>query len=458
MEIINPSTGGVVKDIPSDDSVAIAAKVAAAAAAQPAWAALPLEERLHTLRRFKEGLRAKTLELARTMTEETGKPLQQAVSELEAVRERIDFFVEHASCVMASETVLESPELEETIEYQPLGVVAHISAWNYPIFVACNVIVPALITGNAVIYKPSEIAMLTGLGLTATLHEAGVPQAVLVCVVGEGDAGEAVLEQPEIAGVFFTGSHATGVKIAIRVAPRLLKLQLELGGKDPAYVAEDVDVEQAAQAMAEGAFYNGGQSCCAVERIYVHEAVYPAFLDAFVSRVEALKLGDPLEAEVDIGPLARGVAQLEFLKAQVEDAVAHGGCVRVGGSRVARSGFFFAPTVVSEATHAMALMQEETFGPLIGVMSVASDDEAFRLMNDTQYGLTASVHTRDRSRAERLLAQLDVGSAYWNCCDRVSPRLPWSGRRGSGVGCTLSRAGIRAFLKPKGWHWRSPLA
>jgi acyl-CoA reductase-like NAD-dependent aldehyde dehydrogenase len=218
-------------------------------------------------------------------------------------------------------------------------------------------------------------------------------------------------------------------------------------------VTDDVDVAAAAAALVEGAFYNAGQSCCAVERIYVHQRIAGPFVHAFVEGVRALVVGDPQDQRTDIGPLARR-AQLDVLEAQMADAVAKGARLELGGRRCSGRGYYFEPTVLTGTDHRMALMREESFGPIIGIQSVADDAEATALMNDTEYGLTAAVYTRDRSRAERILAEVNAGSAYWNCCDRVSPRLPWSGRKHSGLGTTLSMAGIRAFVQPKAWHLR----
>jgi acyl-CoA reductase-like NAD-dependent aldehyde dehydrogenase len=274
-------------------------------------------------------------------------------------------------------------------------------------------------------------------------------------VLGTGTVGAQLLEQP-IQGIFFTGSYATGIQIARIVAPRMLKLQLELGGKDPAYVADDVDIAAAAQAVAEGVFYNTGQSCCAVERVYVHQNIWDLFLQHFLGEVQSYLIGDPLDEQTYIGPLARRQAQIDHLSSQVRDALDQGARLLLGGRPIDRPGYFFAPTVLTDVSHQMRIMTEETFGPLIGLMKVESDEQAEELMNDTQYGLTAAVYCQDQGRAARILERLEVGSAYWNCCDRVSPRLPWSGRKHSGVGCTLSTYGIEAFLRPKAWHLRQP--
>jgi acyl-CoA reductase-like NAD-dependent aldehyde dehydrogenase len=453
MRIVNPATGETLADLPEADRSAIAAAFRRARAAQPGWAAVPLAERCTAVRRFRALVVERTEALARTLTAEVGKPITQARRELAGVLGRIDFFLDHVAAALADEVVLADGPMEERITHEPLGVVANVSAWNYPWFVGANVFLPALLTGNAVLYKPSELATLTGLAIADLLHEAGVSEGAFQAVVGGASAGAALLEEA-VDAVCFTGSLATGTRVAAAVAPRLVKLQLELGGKDPAYVGDDVEPTAAAAAVADGAFYNTGQSCCAVERVYVHERVARPFVEAFVQAVRGYVVGDPLDERTDVGPLTRRDAALAVLDEQVADATARGARVLTGGARLDRPGWFFAPTVLGDVDHGMRVMREETFGPLIGIATVASDDEAVERMNDTHYGLTAAVYTRDRPRAERILARLDVGTAYWNCCDRVSPALPWTGRRGSGLGVTLSRHGIEAFLRPRAWHLR----
>ena len=238
--------------------------------------------------------------------------------------------------------------------------------------------------------------------------------------------------------MFFTGSAATGARIAAAVGPRMIRLQLELGGKDPTYVADDADPKAAAESLADGAMYNTGQSCCSVERIYVHETIHDAFVAAFLDTVKGFKVGDPTAEGTYIGAITRA-PQLAVLEAQVADAVAKGATLRTGGKRIGRHGQLVrADRASPTSTTRMLLMREESFGPMIGIQKVTDDAEALALMNDTRYGLTAGVYTRDEARAAKLLAQVNAGSVYWNCCDRVSPRLPWSGHGDSGVGVTLS--------------------
>ena len=456
MKIVNPATTEVIADVPEDTAATVAQKAAAARAAQPGWWATPFETRHRAVATWNALVAENKDRLARTLTEEMGKPLQQALNELNALAGRVDFFLANAGRVLEDEVVQAAGPgaTEERIGWEPLGVVANISAWNYPYFVGSNVFVPALLTGNAVLYKPSELTTRTGLALGELWHQAGVPRDVFQVLVGGGAVGAALLAQP-IDGLFFTGSYGTGKKIAEATAGRMMKVQLELGGKDPAYVADDVDVAAAAASLADGAMYNAGQSCCSVERIYVHEKVARSFVEAFLETVRGFTAGDPLDLKTYIGPLARR-QQLEVLEQQVADAVAKGAKVLVGGHRdETRKGWWFQPTVLTGVTSDMALMRDESFGPVIGIQTVASDEEAVRLMNDTEYGLTAAVYTKSRERAQGVLRQVRVGSAYWNCCDRVSPGLPWTGRGHSGVGSTLSTHGIRAFLQPKAWHLRA---
>ncbi|MGH8797757.1 MAG: aldehyde dehydrogenase family protein [Caldimonas sp.] len=454
LPIHNPATGALIAELLADDAASVGAKTARARAAQPAWAALPLADRQACIRRFRAALEAEVETLAATLTAEVGKPIRQARNEIGGLLGRIDYFLDAVEAATATETVFSDAAMTERIGHDALGVVANISAWNYPYFVGGNVFVPALLTGNAVLYKASEYAALTGQHIARLLHRSGVPQDVFATLVGGADTGAALLAQP-VDGVFFTGSAATGAKIAAALGPRMVRLQLELGGKDPTYVADDADPKTAAESLADGAMYNTGQSCCSVERIYVHERIHDAFVEAFVVAVRGLKIGAPTLEDTDIGAITRA-PQLAVLEAQVADALARGATLRLGGKRIAPPGNWFEPTVFTNVDHAMALMRDESFGPIIGIQKVRSDAEAYALMNDTRYGLTAGVYTRDEARARAILARVNAGTVYWNCCDRVSPRLPWSGHGDSGVGVTLSTYGIQAFTRPRAWHLRTP--
>eukprot|EP01114_Cavostelium_apophysatum_P000096 TRINITY_DN1009_c0_g1_i1.p1 TRINITY_DN1009_c0_g1~~TRINITY_DN1009_c0_g1_i1.p1 ORF type:complete len:496 (+),score=129.56 TRINITY_DN1009_c0_g1_i1:110-1597(+) len=457
LPVANPATGDIIKVLDCDSKQSVDSKFAEAKNAQKSWNKVPLSERKKIIARYGELLQENVDDIARTLSSEMGKPVSQAKGEAKGVQPRINFFLENVDSVIQTRVEKEKGNIIEQVTSEPLGVIANISAWNYPLFVGNNVLVPALLTGNAVLYKPSEYSTMTGLKMIQLLHKAGVPEQVLRPVVGKGDIAEHLLTK-DLNGVFFTGSNATGAKIAQKVAGKMVRLQLELGGKDPTYVCDDADVESAAKSLADGANYNTGQSCCSVERIYVHTKIYNKFVEIFVNEVKAFKMGDPLQDGTYIGALALA-KQPDFLEAQVKDAVAKGAKILVGGHKgytgneeKLKRGHWFQPTVLVNVNHTMDVMREESFGPIIGIMEVKSDEEAVKLMNDTKYGLTAGVYTPSKIRAEDVLSQVESGTVYWNACDRVAPCLPWSGRRGSGIGSTLGREGIQTFVQPKAWH------
>ena len=453
MKIVNPATEEVIRDIQEDSPDSVNQKFKLLQAAQADWQKIALAKRIEILRTFSDLLEMNIESLASILTSEVGKPLQQSRNEINGARARIKWLTDHAAKYLSDEVMTQEENLTERISYEPLGVVCNISAWNYPYLVGVNVFVPALLAGNTVMYKPSEYSTLTGLEIERLLKQAGVPNDVFHVAVGARSVGELLLELP-FNGYFFTGSYKTGKYIYEKVAPKMVPCQLELGGKDPLYVADDVaDIKAVAASTADGAFYNNGQSCCAVERIYVNEKVYDQYVDEFIKEVKSWKIGKPTEAAVYIGSLSRK-DQLSFLETQVQDAVQKGSKVLVGGKRIDGTGYYFEPTVITNATHQMSMMREESFGPIIGIMKVKSDDEAIELMKDTEYGLTAAVYSNNQSRAENILEQINSGTGYWNCCDRVSAALPWSGRQHSGFGATLSHAGLRAFTKTKAYHLR----
>ena len=453
MNIVNPSTGAIIAAVEQDDQHSLDIKHNSLKEGQKEWSAVSLQQRIEILKAYSKLLASHIEPLAKTLTDEVGKPLQQSKNEINGSISRIEWLTNNAEKYLADETMNTAVGMTELIRYEPLGVVCNISAWNYPYLVGTNVFVPALLAGNAVFYKPSEFATLTGLQIEKLLKEAGVPENVFQVAIGGAAAGEILLSLP-LDGYFFTGSYKTGKYIYEKVAPKMVPCQCELGGKDPLYVTDDVeDVVAVAAGTADGAFYNNGQSCCAVERIYVHEKIYEAYVDAFVKEVQSWKIGNPLEDGVYLGAISRH-SQLEFLEQQVADAIAKGATLMTGGKRIEGDGYFFEPTVLTNVDHSMLIMREESFGPIIGIMKVSNDEEALQLMNDTSYGLTASVYSSNRQRAEKLLSATDAGTGYWNCCDRVSAALPWSGRKHSGFGATLSHAGIRAFTQPKAFHLR----
>jgi acyl-CoA reductase-like NAD-dependent aldehyde dehydrogenase len=455
MQIINPATEEVIEELKDDTLESVSRKFQSLRLSQPMWYQVSLPARINVLKKFADLLLENIESLAAVLTSEVGKPLQQSRNEINGARARTLWLTEHAEKYLADEVMTRSDGLEEKISYEPHGVVCNISAWNYPYLVGINVFVPALLAGNSVMYKPSEYATLTGLEIEMLLKRAGVPPDVFHLAIGGRSTGEILLELP-FDGYYFTGSYRTGKYIYEKVAAKMVPCQCELGGKDPLYVADDVpDVSAVAAATADGAFYNNGQSCCAVERIYVHEKIYDAYVDAFKEEVGSWKTGLPTDQGVYFGPLTRK-DQIAVLESQVSDALGKGATVVLGGNRINHKGYYFEPTVITGVNHNMQVMRDESFGPVIGIMKVKTDEEAIALMKDTEYGLTASVYSSDQVRAEKVLREMDTGTGYWNCCDRVSAAVPWSGRKHSGFGSTLSHLGLRAFAKPKAYHLRRP--
>lgn len=451
--VINPATEDIVAEINEDTEQSIDEKFQLLRKAQPKWAAVPLVERIACIQRFHDLLEVNKDELATTLTTEMGKPLQQSYNELNGARSRIKFFIDNSEKWLREEWITTEGATKEKIVYEPLGVIGNISAWNYPYLVGTNVFITALIGGNAVFYKPSEYTVLTGIHIQKLLYQSGITENCFELAIGKGDVGSLLLELP-LDGYFFTGSYKTGKHIAGKVAHKLVPCQLELGGKDPLYVMDDVeDIDKTAASALEGVVYNNGQSCCAVERIYVHEKIYDSFVKSYVEQAKKLVIGNPFDKATEIGAVSRK-EQIDFLLSQIEEAKQKGATVLYGGNKLNRKGYFMEPAVLVNVNHEMKLMKEESFGPVVGIQKVKNDDEALALMEDSEYGLTAAVYSKSYERAEKIMKQLNAGTVYWNCCDRVNASLPWSGRKHSGLGSTLSYQGIRAFVQPKAYHIR----
>jgi len=453
MKVINPATEELIREIPEDDAKSVQEKFELLKKGHPGWAKLPVQKRVDCIQRFYDLLLAEKDDLAKTLTTEVGKPLKESYNELNGARARMKYFIDNSVKWLSEEWIVTEGTTKEKIVYEPFGVIANISAWNYPYLVGVNVFIPALIGGNAILYKPSEYSTLTGLAIQNLLYKAGVPENVFQSVIGKGNVGEILLNLP-LDGYFFTGSYRTGKYIAEKVAPKLVPIGLELGGKDPLYVMDDIaDIDKVAGAALEGVVYNNGQSCCAVERIYVHEKIYDQFVKSYTEQAKKLVIGNPMNEKTDIGPLSRKEQQ-QFLLEQVKDAKEKGATVLYGGNAINSKGYFIEPTVLVNVSHDMKVMKEESFGPVTGIQKVRDDSEALQLMQDTEYGLTAAIYSKSYERAEALMKQMNTGTVYWNCCDRVSGALPWSGRKHSGLGSTLSYQGIRAFVQPKAYHIR----
>ncbi len=430
----------------SDEHVATALEVARRG--QQRWSGLPLAERQAILARFVDHMVERTDEIARELTTIMGRPLRFTPGELRGFEERARKMIELAPEGLASVEVGEG----RFIERAPLGVVLVVAAWNYPYLIAVNSVVPALLAGNAVLLKHSTQTMVCAERFAQALEAAGLPEGAFQVLHMTHEGTERLVASGEVDTVLFTGSVGGGRALHKAAAGTFNPMGLELGGKDPAYVREDADLEFAAENLAEGAFFNSGQSCCGIERIYVHQSRYDDFLDLLCRLAMAWKVGNPLEEATMLGPMVRPSAA-EAVRRQIEAAVVAGAqrLLNIGGW----SGGYLPPEILIDVHHGMEVMTEETFGPVVGVMPVADDEEAVLLMNDSQYGLTASVWTENLHKAQVIGRKLQTGTVFANRCDYLDPALAWTGVKNSGRGCTLSRVGYESLTRPKSYHLRA---
>jgi acyl-CoA reductase-like NAD-dependent aldehyde dehydrogenase len=449
--IVNPATGERLREVPCDDPASVDAKLEAARRARKRWRERPLEQRIAALLQALEYFRAHREAVARDVTLEVGKPIAQARHEVDTLLARAEYLLEVAPEALAAEHPRSPPGFELRIEHEPLGLVLDIAAWNYPLIVPIGVVVSALAAGDAVVLKHSPKSPSAGLHYERAFGS--LPEPVFANVVVPDERAGALVEDPRVAHVAFTGSVATGRRVAEAAGRSLKSVGLELGGKDPAYVADDADLDFAAENLVDGACYNAGQSCCAIERVYVHEKVVEPFLERVVRALAAYRLGDPLDEATTLGPLVDAAA-LARVEAHVADAVRRGARVVRGAKRPAGRGFFHEPTLLAECPDESDAMREETFGPLVPVRAVRDDEEALARMNDSRYGLTASVWTRDAARTERFARALETGTVFQNRCDYLDPSLPWTGVKESGFGSTLSRYGFLYLTRRKSLHFR----
>lgn len=452
---VNPATGETLGEWECAGDAEVRAAVARARPAQAAWSEMGVRERIEILRKFQRRLHERKSEIAEAITREAGKPVSEALTtEVLVVLDAARFLIDNAYRLLRDQplphgnlaTKLKSGRLIR----EPYGVVGIISPWNYPFSIPATETLAALAAGNAVVLKASEFTSLVALELKSLLYAAGVPQDIFQVLLGDGATGRALIHSP-IDKLVFTGSVVTGRRIAAAAAERLLPVVLELGGKDPMLVLDDADVDVASSAAVWGAFVNAGQTCLSVERCYVHRGLYAEFLKACTEKTKKLHVGPGRDRETDVGPMIHE-RQLRIVEAHIEDAVARGARILAGGSRLQNVGpNFYMPTVLADVTHKMRIMREETFGPVLPVMPFDSDDEAVRLANDSEFGLAASVFTRDDARGEGVARRIQAGTVMVNdvvSCFGIS-EAPHGGVKSSGIGRAHGRFGLEEMVRLK---------
>ena len=456
LRCISPVDGSVRVERPLASESEIAASLERARRAEKRWRRLPVTERAAACSRLVDAFVAKGPEIAEEITWQMGRPIRHSPNEVRGFEERARYMIGIAEPALAPIDCGPKPGFQRTIRREPLGVVLTIAPWNYPYLTAVNSVVPALLAGNSVLVRHSAQTPLCSERIAEAGLAAGLEPGLLQALHASHRDTERLVARPGVDFVAFTGSVAVGRAVQRAAAARFIGVGLELWGKDPAYVRPDADLAHAVADLVDGAFYNAGQSCCGIERIYVHESVHDAFVEAALALVRRYRLGNPTDPEVDLGPVVRAEAAA-LVREQTAEAVARGARALVDPREFpadAPGTPYLAPQVLVDVDHGMRVMTEESFGPAVGIQRVRDDDEAVALMNDSPYGLTASVWTRDESAALALGDRVDTGTWFMNRCDTLDPALAWTGVKDSGRGCTLSRLGFETLTRPKSFHLR----
>ena len=452
IKLISPADGAVYAERTPLTGAEARAAVARARAAQPAWAALPLADRIAKVQAGIAALNTMKDDVVRELAGQMGRPVRYG-GEFGGVNERTAYMSAIAAEALAPMVAEDSDRFRREIRREPVGVVFVIAPWNYPFLTAVNTIVPALIAGNAVILKHASQTLLAGERLALALHQGGVPADVFQNVVLDHQTTEDLIAERSFGFVNFTGSVRGGQAIERAAAGTFTATGLELGGKDPGYVRADADLDAAVDGLMDGAMFNSGQCCCGIERIYVHESLYDAFVEKAVAWVMGQRLGNPNDPETTMGPMAhRRFAEL--VRGQVAEAVAQGARALIDPAAFPADdgGAYLAPQILVDVSHDMRVMREESFGPVVGIMPVSGDAEAIALMNDCDYGLTVSIWTADAEAAAEIGAQLETGTVFLNRCDYLDPALCWTGCKDTGRGAALSNLGYLAVTRPKSYH------
>ncbi|GGF03574.1 aldehyde dehydrogenase family protein [Stappia taiwanensis] len=455
IRLISPVDGSLYAERPVATGAEIDAAVAAAREAQADWAARPIAERSAAVMAAVAALETMNDEIVPELAWQMGRPIRYG-GEMGGTRERAGYMAEIAEEALQPRHYTDRPGFTRYVRPVPLGIVMVIAPWNYPFMTAINTVAPALIAGNTVILKHAAQTLLVGERLDQAFKAAGLPKGVFQNIVLGHAQTEALLASGRIDHINFTGSVAGGRAIERAAAGTFATLGLELGGKDPAYVRADADVDFAVENLADGAFFNAGQCCCGIERVYVHESKYDAVVEGIASVARSYELGNPLDEATTLGPMAQE-RFAAWVREQTAEALRKGATALVDSSAFAadKAGTpYIAPQVLIDVDHQMSVMREESFGPVVGIMKVRNDEEAVALMNDSPYGLTASVWTADEEAAIAIGDQLETGTVFMNRCDYLDPALVWTGVKDTGKGAALSEQGFLSLTRPKSYHLR----
>ncbi len=457
LRCITPVDGSVFFERPAATEREIEQTLTRAAQAARTWCTVPLPERAGICTRAVEEMVRRTEALAQELTWMMGRPLRHTPFEISGgFQERARYMIGMAAEALRDVQVPEKPGFIRFIRREPLGVVLTLAPWNYPYLTSVNSVIPALMAGNAVILKHAEQTLPVAEHYAEAFAAAGLPSGVFQYLHLTHEATAAIIRDPRVDYVVFTGSVEGGRAVQQAAAERFIGSTLELGGKDPAYVRADADLPHAVENIADGAFFNAGQSCCGIERVYVHEAIFDDFVDGLVSFTRRYKLGNPLDPETTLGPMVR-TRNAELVRAHIAEAVSAGARALIDPKDFPadQPGTpYLAPQILVKVDHSMRVMREETFGPVVGIMPVKNDAEAVTLMNDSEYGLTASVWTADAEAALAIAAQVQTGTCFMNRCDYLDPALAWTGIKNSGRGCSLSALGYHSLTRLKSFHFR----
>lgn len=455
--VISPVDGSVYAEFDRPPAGEIESTVARAVRAQETWKRAPLAERAAVCRRMTDIMVERADAIGTELTWQIGRPVAQSPFEIRrGFQERARYMIDVAGDALADVVMEPKDGFRRFIRREPLGVVLVMAPWNYPYLASVNTVVPAIVAGNSVILKVSDQTPRVAEHYLDAFRDAGLPDGVFQYLHASHDDLAKLIADRRVRFVAFTGSVAGGAAVQRASGDQFVATNLELGGKDPAYVRPDAPIEATVENLVDGAYFNAGQSCCAVERIYVHQDIYRPFVDRFIDLTRSYRLGNPLEPETTLGPVVRASAAA-FVRNQIAEAVQHGARAVIDEREftAAREGTpYMAPQVLLDVDHSMRVMTEETFGPVVGLMAVKDDDEAVRLMNDSRYGLTASIWTTDVDAAIRIGDRVDTGTWFLNRCDYLDPALAWTGVKDSGRGCSLSRLGYESLTRPKSFHLR----